>query len=199
MAEIPASEIKEIFMLFDKNEDQLVSTKELGTLLRAINLNPTELELADLTKKIDPQHKGEFTLPQLESLVQARGKDPDSLQDVVGALKVFDTDHDNMLTVEEFLYAMVNMGEKMTEEEVREIIGDSEVVDGHIKIEEFAKMIMNRQWLNFKLFSNQNESLTWVVKDLWLLVVDLQIKTLEQQVSTTLLTSSARIPKSTQI
>ena len=84
-------------------------------------------------------------MPQLESLVQARGKDPDSLQDVVGALKVFDTDHDNMLTVEEFLYAMVNMGEKMTEEEVREIIGDSEVVDGHIKIEEFAKMIMNRQ------------------------------------------------------
>ena len=35
--------------------------------------------------------------------------------------------------------------------------------------------------------------------DLWLPVVDLQIKTLEQQVSTTLLTSSARIPKSAQV
>ena len=75
----------------------------------------------------------------------ARGKDPDSLQDVIDALKVFDTDHDNMLTVEELLHAMTNMGEKMTVEEVKEIIGDSEVVDGHIKIEEFAKMIMNRQ------------------------------------------------------
>ena len=42
-----------------------MSTKELGTLLRAINLNPTELELADLMKKIDPTNKGEFTLPQL--------------------------------------------------------------------------------------------------------------------------------------
>jgi calcium-binding protein CML len=77
--------------------------------------------------------------------VQARGKDPDSLQDVIGALKVFDTDHDNMLTIDELLYAMVNMGEKMTEDEVREIIGDAEVVNNHIKIEEFAKMIMNRQ------------------------------------------------------
>ena len=96
-------------------------------------------------KKIDPSNKGEFTLPQLQSLVQARGKDPDSLQDVIGALKVFDTDHDNMLTVDELLYAMVNMGEKMSEDEVREIIGDAEVVDNLIKIEDFAKMIMNRQ------------------------------------------------------
>ena len=77
--------------------------------------------------------------------MQARGKDPDSLQDVIGALKVFDTDHDNMLTIDELLYAMVNMGEKMTEDEVREIIGDAEVVNNHLKIEEFAKMIMNRQ------------------------------------------------------
>ena len=58
---------------------------------------------------------------------------------------MFDTDHDNMLTVDELLYAMVNMGEKMSEDEVREIIGDAEVVDNRIKIEDFAKMIMNRQ------------------------------------------------------
>ena len=63
---------------------------------------------------------------------------------MIDALKVYDTDHDGKVTVEEFLYAMVNMGEKMTEEEVREIIGDTELDNGHIKIEEFAKMIMNR-------------------------------------------------------
>ena len=83
--------------------------------------------------------------------MRTRGKDPDTLQDVTDALKVFDTDHDGKVTVEEFLYAMVNMGEKMTEEEVREIIGDTELDNGHIKIDEFAKMIMNRIWWNLKL------------------------------------------------
>ena len=63
---------------------------------------------------------------------------------MVDALKVFDTDHDGKLTIEEFLYAMVNMGEKMNEEEVREIIGDAEDENGCFKIEDFAKMIMNR-------------------------------------------------------
>ena len=57
---------------------------------------------------------------------------------------MFDTDHDGKITVEEFMYAMVNMGEKMTAEEVKEIVGDAELDNNHIKIEEFAQMIMNR-------------------------------------------------------
>ena len=77
--EIAASEIKEIFMLFDKNQDSYVHTPELGTLLRAINLNPTESELVDLIKKVDPINSGQFNLQQLETLVRNRGKDSDSL------------------------------------------------------------------------------------------------------------------------
>ena len=142
--EVAASEIKEVFQLFDKNQDGYVHTLELGTLLRAINLNPTESELTDLMKKVDSSNSGQFNLVQLEALVRNRGKDTDSLQDVVDALKVFDTDHDGKISVEEFLYAMVNMGERMTEEEVKEILSDSDVEGNHIKIEEFAKMIMNR-------------------------------------------------------
>ena len=131
-------------MLFDKNQDQYVNTQELGTLLRAINLNPTESELVDLMKKVDPIHSGQFNLFQLESVVKNRGRDIDSVQDVIDALKVFDSDHDGRITVEEFLYAMVNMGERMTEEDVKEILADADLEGNSIKVEEFAKMIMNR-------------------------------------------------------
>ena len=120
--EIQASEIKEIFMLFDKNSDGYVFTNELGTLIRAINLNPTETELDELNNKIDPNNSGQFNLQQLENLVRIRGPDPDTLQDVIDALKVFDTDHDGKISVEEFVYAMVNMGERMTDSDVREIL-----------------------------------------------------------------------------
>ena len=56
--DIQPSEIKEIFMLFDKNSDGMVHTQELGTLVRAINLNPSEAEIADMMKKVDPQGAG---------------------------------------------------------------------------------------------------------------------------------------------
>ena len=45
-------------MLFDKNSDGYVNTKELGTLVRAINLNPTESEIAEMMKKVDPANSG---------------------------------------------------------------------------------------------------------------------------------------------
>jgi hypothetical protein len=39
-----------------------VHADELGTMLRAINLNPTELELVELKKKVDSSNSGQFNL-----------------------------------------------------------------------------------------------------------------------------------------
>ena len=116
--DIQPSEIKEIFMLFDKNSDGFVHTQELGTLVRAINLNPSEAEIIEMMKKVDPNNSGQFDLTSLENLIRDRGNDPDTLDDVITALKVFDADRDGKISVEEFTYAMVNMGERMTEQEI---------------------------------------------------------------------------------
>jgi calmodulin len=60
-------------------------------------------------------------------------------------LKVFDADHDGKITVKDFKHAMMNMGEKMGEQEIEEIVGDSDLVhNDYIVIDDFAKMIMNR-------------------------------------------------------
>ena len=78
-------------------------------------------------------------------MIRERGKDPDTLQDVIDALKVFDSDHDGKISVEEFTYAMVNMGENMNEQEIQEIIADTQLVNNNfIQVEDFARMIMNR-------------------------------------------------------
>ena len=105
-------------MLFDKNSDGFVHTQELGTLVRAINLNPSEQEITDMIRRVDPNNSGQFNLESLENLIRERGKDPDTLDDVINALKVFDADKDGKISVEEFEYAMVNMGERMTAAEI---------------------------------------------------------------------------------
>ena len=58
---------------------------------------------------------------------------------------MFDSDHDGKISLKDFKTAMQTMGEKMEEQEIQEIINDSELVtNDFIQIEEFAKMIMNR-------------------------------------------------------
>ena len=125
---IRSSEIKEIFLLFDKNSDGFVHTSELGTVVRAINLNPTESEIQDMMKKVDPNQTGQFDLIRLEALVRERGRDSDTLKDVVDALKVFDSDNDGKISVDDFKYVMSNMGERMSESEILEIIQDTELI-----------------------------------------------------------------------
>ena len=82
----------------------------------------------------------------METLIRERPADKEELADVKEALNVFDTDHDGLITVEEFKFAMTNMGEQMDESEVKEILEDTNLVgDGKfIKIDDFAQMIMNR-------------------------------------------------------
>ena len=41
-------------------------TSELGNLVRAININPTNAEVEEMKKKIDPSNSGQFTLEKLE-------------------------------------------------------------------------------------------------------------------------------------
>ena len=58
---------------------------------------------------------GKFSLETLEKCVMERGKDTETIDDLIDALKVFDSDHDGKITVKDFKHAMMNMGEKMGE------------------------------------------------------------------------------------
>merc|ERR1712038_471952 len=58
-------EFVEAFNKFDETQSGLVSTKQLGNLLRHLGINPTKEELQDLTIQIDPHVTGSLKLPDL--------------------------------------------------------------------------------------------------------------------------------------
>lgn len=50
----------EAFSLFDKDGDGLITTKELGTVMRCLGQNPTEAELQDMINDVDVDGKKSF-------------------------------------------------------------------------------------------------------------------------------------------
>ena len=98
-----------------------------------------------MKRRIDPAGSGYFDLDSLEKLITQRGKDQDTLQDVIDALTVFDNDRDGKIPVQDFAKAMITMGEKMSEEEIKEIVEDAELINGeYIEVATFARLIMDR-------------------------------------------------------
>jgi len=54
------AEIREIFSLFDKDADGFVQTSDLGKIIRGLNFNPSETEVAEMIKEVDPEGRGSF-------------------------------------------------------------------------------------------------------------------------------------------
>jgi len=62
---------------------------------------------------------------------------------LVEAFKVFDRDGNGFISAAELRHVMTNLGEKLTDEEVDEMIREADVDgDGQINYEEFVKMMM---------------------------------------------------------
>ena len=77
--EVTIAEIWEIFTLFDKNADGYVSTSELGTMIRGLGYNPTEKDVADHQKDVDPNNTGSFDKNSLISLIARMPKKEETL------------------------------------------------------------------------------------------------------------------------
>merc|ERR1711918_308711 len=72
-------------------------------------------------------------------------KDTDTEEELIEAFKVFDRDGNGFISAAELRHVMTNLGEKLTDEEVDEMIREADVDgDGQINYEEFVKMMMSK-------------------------------------------------------
>merc|ERR1712046_54842 len=136
LTEEQIAEFKEAFSLFDKDGDGTITTKELGTVMRSLGQNPTEAELQDMINEVDADASGTIDFPEFLNLMAKEIKE---------AFKVFDKDGNGFISAAELRHVMTNLGEKLTDEEVDEMIREADVDgDGQINYEEFVKIMMSK-------------------------------------------------------
>lgn len=122
-----------------------ITTKELGTVMRSLGQNPTEAELMDMINEIDADGNGDIDFPEFLTVMARKMKDTDSEEEILEAFKVFDKDGNGFISAAELRHIMTNLGEKLTDEEVDEMIREADIDgDGQINYEEFVKMMMSK-------------------------------------------------------
>ncbi|KAG6421272.1 hypothetical protein SASPL_117822 [Salvia splendens] len=132
------------FLIWDASMDlSCITTKELGTVMRSLGQNPTEAELQDMINEVDADGNGTIDFPEFLNLMARKMKDTDSEEELKEAFRVFDKDQNGFISAAELRHVMTNLGEKLTDEEVDEMIKEADVDgDGQINYEEFVKVMM---------------------------------------------------------
>jgi len=127
LTEEQIAEFKEAFSLFDKDGDGTITTKELGTVMRSLGQNPTEAELQDMINEVDADGNGSIDFPEFLSLTARKMKDTDTEEELIDAFRVFDLDGSGFITADALRHVMTNLGEKLTDEEIDEMVREADI------------------------------------------------------------------------
>lgn len=138
LAEKQLNELKEAFAIYDTNNDGVISTQELGTVLRQLGHNPTEAEVLAIIKSMGKDKNSTITLDEFKALMVDKMTIVDNEQDVRDAFRVFDVNGSGLISADELRHAATNLSEKLTEAEANEMLRSSNVDEnGLINYDEF--------------------------------------------------------------
>jgi len=143
IATLPEEQIGLLKDQFDKYaEDGSINTLQLGHVMRSLGYNPTQGEIVDMAETVDKDGTGMLDFPEFLLMMAMKNRESEAEEDIREAFKVFDKDGNGFITAMELRFVMSNLGEKLTGEEVDEIILEADIDgDGQINYEEFVKLM----------------------------------------------------------
>ena len=145
LTEQQIAEFKEAFTLFDKDGDGNITTKELGIVMRSLGQTPTEAELEDMINEVDSDGNGFVDFSEFLTMMAAMIRDIDSKDQIREAFHMFDKDGNGFISAAELRYVMNNLGEKITDQEVEEMIRGADIDgDGQVNYEEFVTLMTSK-------------------------------------------------------
>ncbi|XP_059816537.1 calcium-binding protein 2-like [Hypanus sabinus] len=144
------TEISEAFTEFDRDRDGYISYKDLGECMRTMGYMATEMELLEMNQQIKMKFGGRVNLDDFVDLMAPRLLKETAqmvgVKELKYAFKELDRNGDGTLCTSELEYAVTQiLGEKLTKEEIQEVLRDIDLNgDGRVDFDEFVMMLSVR-------------------------------------------------------
>lgn len=144
--------LMELFQVFERDNNGQCDVREVGTIVRAMGLNPTEVDLVEIIEAVEETEAVGFVkLGKLRVLIldvlmtnQFNGRlmVRDTEDTLMKAFQALDPNGNGYITSEELKKLMMEGGEKLSAEEVIEMLNAAaDPETGYIYYDEFAPIL----------------------------------------------------------
>ncbi|XP_007901987.1 calmodulin-beta-like [Callorhinchus milii] len=131
------------FRLFDKDGDGIITTDELGAVMKSLGLTPREAELRAMVRRLDADGSGTVELPEFLEVMARKLKADERVNEIRESFRVLDRDGNGFITPTELRHVMANLGKRLSPREAADMIRQADTDgDQQVNYEEFLLMMM---------------------------------------------------------
>lgn len=151
MASLPQDKIdeaKQVFEVFDKKYEGKVDAAYIGDMLRSLNVAVTNADAEKRGQTPKPGTK-QITVEEFLAIYSEFFKMPEktfgTYEDFMEGLKLYDKESNGLLSLAELSQVLVAMAEKITMDQLEEIMKSTETkddADGMINYDTFVKKVL---------------------------------------------------------
>ncbi|XP_037948978.1 uncharacterized protein LOC119680298 [Teleopsis dalmanni] len=139
------SKFRETFVMFDVAGNGAITANELATGMRHLGMNFKDTEVQIMFNEVDVDRREIIGFDQFVKLMSFQLKDTGSYEKTYEAFRVFDKNGTGRISMNELRCIMTSLGEKLTKEEVEELIQDADIdVNGQINYAEFIAYMISK-------------------------------------------------------
>lgn len=136
-------EYYEAFLIFDSDKDGKINAEELTYTLMTLGYILSEEEINSLIGQYGQDGLIDFN--SFCDFLTKRSKDTELEDDLMECFKEMDKDQDGKVSKKDLKYLLLSLGEKFTEEEIEEIIKQTDTTgEGYIYYKDMVKLILTK-------------------------------------------------------
>ncbi|CAH8841138.1 unnamed protein product [Trichobilharzia szidati] len=137
------NDVHETFLLFDSKGDEKIDAKDVGEVVRALGLNPTESDIGKYGHQSNPNERISFEsfVPIYHGLLKEQVEvDQEAF---IESFRVFDKEDNGFISAAELRHLLTALGEKLRDDEVDILLAGLENSQGLVPYQAFVQRIMN--------------------------------------------------------
>lgn len=132
-------ELKEAFVIFDRDNDNKINMQELATVMRSIGFSPTQADLQAIQQEYGNRL---LDIGEVQNVISRRAPPPETEDSVRDAFRIFDKDGTGYVSASELRHVLTHLGEKLSDEEVDEMIREADITgDGQVNYDHFVNIL----------------------------------------------------------